>query len=393
MNTDSEIKLRYGCNPHQSPSRVYREKGKLPIKVLNGSPGYINLLDALNSWQLVKELRESLGLPAATSFKHVSPAGAAVAVPLTRELKRVYFVEDQTDLSPLATAYARARGADRMSSFGDWAALSDRCDASTAKLLKREVSDGIIAPGFDPEALEILRQKKKGKYNIVEIDPSYEPGELETREVFGVRFEQKRNNAKITAETLKTIVTDNKELTPEAERDLILAQITLKYTQSNSVCFAYSGQIIGVGAGQQSRIHCTRLAAAKADKWFLRQHPTIVGLEFKPDIGRPERDNAIDKLLEDNQTPAERYTWQNNFMVPPDTLSVEQRHEWINLFFGVSLASDAFFPFRDNIDRAKQSGVRFIVQPGGSVRDDLVIEACNEYGMVMATNGIRLFHH
>jgi phosphoribosylaminoimidazolecarboxamide formyltransferase/IMP cyclohydrolase len=390
--SDSEIKLRYGCNPHQSPARVYAESGKLPITVLNGAPGYINLLDALNSWQLVRELKESLGLPAAASFKHVSPAGAAVAVPLTRELKRVYFVDD-LDLSPLATAYARARGADRMSSFGDWAALSDRCDVPTALLLKREVSDGVIAPGFEPEALEILRKKKKGLYSIVAMDPSYEPGERETREVFGIRFEQKRNNSRITAETLKNIVTDNREITPEAERDLVLAQIALKYTQSNSVCFAHSGQIIGVGAGQQSRVHCTRLAAAKADKWFLRQHPSIVGLEFKPDIGRPERDNAIDKLLEDNQTPAERYTWQDNFVVPPDILSPEQRHEWISLFLGASLASDAFFPFRDNIDRAKQSGVLFIVQPGGSVRDDLVIEACNEYGMVMAMSGIRLFHH
>jgi phosphoribosylaminoimidazolecarboxamide formyltransferase / IMP cyclohydrolase len=391
--SDRELPLRYGCNPHQSPARVYMEKGSLPIKVLNGSPGYINLLDALNSWQLVRELKEALRLPAAASFKHVSPAGAAVAVPLTHEFKRVYFVEDLPDLSPLATAYARARGADRMSSFGDWAALSDRCDVSTALLLKREVSDGVIAPGYEPEALEILRKKKKGSYGIIEIDPSYEPGDREAREVFGVRFEQKRNNVKITAETLKNIVTDNREITPEAERDLILAQITLKYTQSNSVCFAHSGQVIGVGAGQQSRVHCTRLAAAKADKWFLRQHPTVVGLEFKPDIGRPERDNAIDKLLENNQTPAERYTWQDNFKVPPDTLSAEQRREWISLFFGVSLASDAFFPFRDNIDRAKQSGVLYIVHPGGSVRDNVVIEACNEYGMVMAASGLRLFHH
>jgi phosphoribosylaminoimidazolecarboxamide formyltransferase/IMP cyclohydrolase len=393
MTSDQEFTLRYGCNPHQSPARVYKENGKLPIKVLNGSPGYINLLDALNSWQLVRELKDSLDLPAAASFKHVSPAGAAVAIPLTHELKRIYFVDDLADLSPLATAYARARGADRMSSFGDWVALSEPCDASTALLLKREVSDGVIAPGFEPEALSILRQKKKGRFNIVEIDPTYEPDETETREVFGVRFEQKRNNVRITGETLKTIVTDNKEFTPEAQRDLVLAQIVLKYTQSNSVCFAYNGQIIGVGAGQQSRVHCTRLAAAKADKWFLRQHPSIVGLEFKPGIGRPDRDNAIDKLLEDNQTPAERYSWQDNFIVPPDLLSMEQRHEWISLFFGVSLASDAFFPFRDNIDRAKQSGVLYIAQPGGSVRDDLVIEACNEYGMVMAMSGLRLFHH
>jgi phosphoribosylaminoimidazolecarboxamide formyltransferase/IMP cyclohydrolase len=389
---DKEIKLRYGCNPHQAPARVYAKKGALPVTVLNGSPGYINLLDALNSWQLVHELREALDLPAAASFKHVSPAGAAVAVPLTRELKRVYFVDDM-DLSPLATAYARARGADRMSSFGDWAALSDPCDVATAQLLKREVSDGVIAPGFEPGALDILRQKKKGGYSVIQVDPSYVPDGMETREVFGVCFEQKRNVVRITADSLKNVVTESKDLPTEAQRDLILAQIALKYTQSNSVCFVLGGQIIGVGAGQQSRVHCTRLAAGKADKWFLRQHPVIVGLEFKEDIGRPERDNAIDKFLEDSLTPAESYTWQNSFNVPPDRLSVDQKREWINLFFGVSLGSDAFFPFRDNIDRAQQSGVRYIVQPGGSVRDDLVIEACNDYGMVMAMNGIRLFHH
>ena len=389
---DQELRLRYGCNPHQTPARIFVPEGKLPLRVFNGSPGYINLLDALNSWQLVSELKSALGLPAAASFKHVSPAGAAVAVPLTRELKRVYFVDDM-ELSPLAAAYARARGADRMSSFGDWAALSDPCDVATAQLLKREVSDGIIAPGFEPDALALLRRKKKGAYGIVEIDPDYTPPERETREVFGVSFEQKRNDVIITNDTLKKVVTELKEIPPEAERDLILAQITLKYTQSNSVCFALGGQVIGVGAGQQSRIHCTRLAAAKADKWFLRQHPTIVSLDFKEGIGRPERDNAIDKLLEENLTPAEKFSWQDNFTIPPDTMSPEQRREWINLFFGVSLASDAFFPFRDNIDRAQQSGVRYIVQPGGSVRDDLVTEACNEYGMVMAMSGIRLFHH
>jgi phosphoribosylaminoimidazolecarboxamide formyltransferase / IMP cyclohydrolase len=390
--SDKEIKLRYGCNPHQSPASVSMAKGKLPIKVLNGSPGYINLLDALNSWQLVRELKEACNLPAAASFKHVSPAGAAVAAPLTRELKRVYFVDD-LDLSPLAIAYARARGADRLSSFGDWAALSEPCDVSTAQLLKREVSDGVIAPGFEKEALEILRKKKKGAYNVVETDPSYEAPDVEKREVFGVTFEQKRNTVTITADTLKNIVTEEKEIPAEARRDLILAQIVLKYTQSNSVCFALGGQVIGVGAGQQSRIHCTRLAASKADKWFLRQHPCMVGLEFKEGIARPERDNAIDKLLEENITPAEKFTWQDDFVKPPDTFSIDQRKEWINLFFGVSLASDAFFPFRDNIDRAQQSGVRYIVQPGGSVRDDLVIEACNDYGMVMAMSGIRLFHH
>jgi phosphoribosylaminoimidazolecarboxamide formyltransferase / IMP cyclohydrolase len=387
-----ELKLRYGCNPHQSPARVYLKKGKLPLTVLNGSPGYINLLDALNAWQLVRELRSALELPAAASFKHVSPAGAAIAVPLTRELKRVYFVDDM-ELSPLATAYARARGADRMSSFGDWAALSDPCDVSTAQLIKREVSDGVIAPGFEPGALEILRRKKKGAYGIIEIDPKYQPPETETREVFGISFEQKRNTAVITADTLKNIVTEAKEIPAEAQRDLILAQIALKYTQSNSVCLTLGGQVVGVGAGQQSRIHCTRLAAAKADKWFLRQHPLMVGLEFKEGIGRPERDNAIDKLLDENLSPAERYVWQESFVTPPDTLSADQRREWINLFFGVSLASDAFFPFRDNIDRAQQSGVRYIVQPGGSMRDDLVIEACDDYGMAMAMSGIRLFHH
>lgn len=390
--SDQEIKLRYGCNPQQIPARVFASRGKLPIKVLNGSPGYINLLDALNSWQLVAELRTALNLPAAASFKHVSPAGAAVAMPLTRELKRVYFV-DEMELSGLAIAYARARGADRMSSFGDWAALSDPCDVATAQLLKREVSDGVIAPGFEPGALDILTQKKKGAFGIVEIDPSYKAPETETREVFGINFEQKRNTIAITADTLKKVVTENKDIPAEAQRDLILAQIVLKYTQSNSVCFALGGQVIGVGAGQQSRIQCTRLAATKADKWFLRQHPSIVALEFKEGIGRPERDNAIDKFLEDVLTPAETFTWQDNFKVAPDRLSQDQKREWINLFYGVSFGSDAFFPFRDNIDRAQQSGVRYIVQPGGSVRDDLVIEACNEYGMVMAMSGLRLFHH
>ncbi|MBN2035867.1 MAG: phosphoribosylaminoimidazolecarboxamide formyltransferase [Chitinispirillaceae bacterium] len=390
--SNNEITLRYGCNPHQTPARVFSKGGTLPLRVVNGSPGYINLLDACNSWQLVRELKAAFGLPAAASFKHVSPAGAAVAVPLTRELKRVYFVED-IELSPLAAAYARARGADRMSSFGDWVALSDPCDLSTAQLLKKEVSDGVIAPGFELGALEILRQKKKGAFCVVEVEPSYIPPEIETRELFGITFEQKRNSAPIGADTLKNVVTENKEITPDAQRDLILAQIALKYTQSNSVCFALGGQIIGVGAGQQSRIHCTRLAAAKADKWFLRQHPLIVGMEFREGIARPERDNAIDKFLEESLTPAESFAWQDSFRTAPDRLSPEQKREWISLFYGVSLGSDAFFPFRDNIDRAQQSGVRYIVQPGGSVRDDLVIEACNEYGMVMAMSGLRLFHH
>ena len=331
-------------------------------------------------------------MPAAASFKHVSPSGAALGVPLTRELKRIYFVDDM-ELSPLAAAYARARGTDRMSSFGDWVALSHPCDVSTALLLKREVSDGVIAPGYEEGALDILKKKKKGNYGVVEIDPSYVPPSIETRDVFGIKFEQKRNTVKITNDTLRNIVTEAKELPPDAARDLILAQITLKFTQSNSVCFAFGGQVIGVGAGQQSRVHCTRLAASKADKWFLRQHPLFANLSFKEGIGRPERDNAIDKLLEESLTPAEKYTWQDDFLEAPDTLSGVQRAEWINLFFGVSLASDAFFPFRDNIDRAQKSGVRYIVQPGGSVRDDLVIEACNDYGMVMAMSGIRLFHH
>jgi phosphoribosylaminoimidazolecarboxamide formyltransferase/IMP cyclohydrolase len=389
---NKELTLRYGCNPHQSPARIFKKDGALPLRVVNGSPGYINLLDACNSWQLVRELKAAFGLPAAASFKHVSPAGAAVAVPLTRELKRVYFVEDM-ELSPLATAYARARGADRMSSFGDWAALSDPCDISTARLLKKEVSDGVIAPGFEPGTLEILRRKKRGAFCAVEVDPSYTPPEVETRELFGITFEQKRNGALIDAGTLSNVVTENTEVPPDAQRDLVIAQIALKYTQSNSVCFTLGGQIIGVGAGQQSRIHCTRLAAAKADKWFMRQHPLIVGLEFREGIARPERDNAIDKFLEDSLTPAETFSWQDSFRASPDRFSAEQKHEWISLFYGVSVGSDAFFPFRDNIDRAQQSGVRYIVQPGGSVRDDVVIEACNEYGMVMAMSGLRLFHH
>lgn len=388
-----EIPLRYGCNPHQSPARVYATGNALPLRIVNGNPGYINLLDALNSWQLVRELKETLSLPAAASFKHVSPAGAALGIPLTTELKRVYAVDD-LELSSLAAAYARARGADRMSSFGDWAALSDPCDVPTALLLRREVSDGIIAPGFEPGAFEILKQKKKGNYAVVEIDADYLPDrEIETREVFGISFEQRRNTVKLTDDTLKNIVTEVRDLPPEARADLLLAQIALKYTQSNSVCFALGGQVIGVGAGQQSRIHCTRLAASKADKWFLRQHPVMVNIEFRKGVGRPDRDNAIDKLLEEDLTPAEQFAMQDLFVNAPEILPPEQRHEWINLFYGVSLGSDAFFPFRDNIDRAQQSGVRYIVQPGGSVRDDLVIEACNEYGMVMAMSGIRLFHH
>jgi phosphoribosylaminoimidazolecarboxamide formyltransferase/IMP cyclohydrolase len=388
----NELLLRYGCNPHQAPARIFSRDGKLPIAVLNGKPGYINLLDALNSWQLVAELRAQSGIPAAASFKHVSPAGAAIGVPLTKDMKKAYFVDDM-ELSPLASAYIRARGADRLSSFGDFAALSDPVDIPTARLLKREVSDGVIAPGFEQGVLDILKEKKKGGYAVVEVDPAFVPPAIEQRDVFGIVFEQQRNSVIITEKTLSNVVSDKKTFTDEAVRDLILAQITLKYTQSNSVCFALGGQVIGVGAGQQSRIHCTRLAASKADRWFLRQHRAVTGLPFKEGISRPERDNAIDQFLEESITPAEQFVWQENFTKTPDRLTAEEKREWLNLMHDVSLASDAFFPFRDNIDRARQSGVRFIVQPGGSVRDDAVIEACNEYGMVMAMSGIRLFHH
>lgn len=388
----NQLELRYGINPHQAPARIFINDGELPIKVLNGKPGYINLLDAFNSWLLVKELKAELRLPAAASFKHVSPAGAAVAVPLTKELKKSYFVDD-FELTPLATAYARARGADRVSSFGDFVALSDTVDVVTARLLKREVSDGIIAPGFEPGALEILRSKKNGAYAIIEVDPLFEPPVMERREIFGVCFEQRRNDIKLTQDCLQNLVTDNKNIPDSTIRDLLVAQITLKYTQSNSVCFSFGGQVIGVGAGQQSRVHCVKLAASKADRWYLRQHPEVLNLKFREKIGRPDRDNAIDQFLEDNLSPAEQFTWQNNFEKAPDRLSGEQKREWLNLMSDISLASDAFFPFRDSIDRAQQSGVRFIVQPGGSVRDDIVIEACNEYGMAMAFSGIRLFHH
>ncbi len=388
----NQLELRYGINPHQAPARIFMSSGQLPITVLNGRPGYINLLDAFNSWLLVKELKEALELPAAASFKHVSPAGAAVAVPLTKELKKAYFVDD-LELSPLATAYARARGADRVSSFGDFVALSDTVDLSTAKLLKREVSDGVIAPGFEEGALEVLKSKKNGGYVVIQIDPSYEPPLMETREIMGVSFEQRRNDIKLSVDCLKNRVTVNKTIPDSAIRDLIVAQITLKYTQSNSVCLALDGQVIGVGAGQQSRIHCVRLAASKADRWYLRQNPSVINLNFKEKIARPDRDNAIDQYLEDNLSPAELFTWQNNFKQTPVRLSFDQKREWLNLMSGISMASDAFFPFRDSIDRAQQSGVNFIVQPGGSVRDDIVIEACNEYGMVMAFSGIRLFHH
>jgi phosphoribosylaminoimidazolecarboxamide formyltransferase/IMP cyclohydrolase len=387
-----EYILKYGCNPHQKPARLFMKKGELPFEVLNGNPGYINFLDAFNSWQLVKELKEIFNLPAAASFKHVSPAGAAIALPMSTELKKACFVED-LELSLVAVAYARARGADRMSSFGDWIAISDTVDESLALLVKREVSDGIIAPDYTKEALEILRTKQNGRYNIVKIDPDYEPEELETREVFGITFEQKRNDVKITEALLSNIVTENKNLTLEAKRDLLISLVTLKYTQSNSVCFAYDGQVIGVGAGQQSRIHCTRLAASKADIWFLRLHPKVLELEFADGTGRPEKANAIDQFLRDDVTEAEMKEWSKVFKFIPSRLTRDEKEEWLSQFKEVSLGSDAFFPFRDNIDRAYKSGVKYVAQPGGSVRDDLVIEACNEYGMVMCFTGVRLFHH
>ena len=391
--SDNELSLRYGCNPHQVPARVYMKDGnRLPIQALNSSPGYINLLDALNSWQLVKELKTTLGLPAAASFKHVSPSGAALGLPLTEVLQQAYFVQD-LELSPLAAAYARARGVDRMSSFGDWVALSDTVDVPTAKLISREVSDGVIAPGYEPEALEILRSKKGAKYAVLAIDPTYEPGAMETREVFGITFEQRRNDRPVTHEDFKTIVTRRQDLPESAVRDMIIAWITLKYTQSNSVCFAVDGQVIGVGAGQQSRIHCTRLAGVKADLWYLRQHPITLGLKFKPDVKRPDRDNAIDQYLRDDVTPLEREGWKDVFAEMPRQLTAEEKREWLSGMKDVVLGSDAFFPFRDSIDRAAMSGVRFVLQPGGSNRDDAVIQACNQYGMLMVFSGVRLFHH
>ncbi|MCP4362315.1 MAG: phosphoribosylaminoimidazolecarboxamide formyltransferase [Chloroflexi bacterium] len=389
---NQQIELRYGCNPHQVPASVYIPDGQLPIQILNGTPGYINLLDALNAWQLVHELKQALDMPAAASFKHVSPAGTAVAVPMSDTLKQIHFVDD-VELSPLATAYARARGTDRLSSFGDWAALSDVVDVPTAKLLRREVSDGVIAPGYEPDALAILQKKKEGAYRVVQIDPDYEPTAVETREVFGVTFSQQRNTAVPTPADLTQIVTANKDLSEVAKRDMIIALIALKYTQSNSVCYAYDGQIIGVGAGQQSRIHCTRLAGHKANTWFLRQHPHVLGLPFRKGVKRPERDNAIDQYLLDDLTPAEERYWLQSFSEPPVRLTAVEKQEWIAQFSGVTLGSDAFFPFRDSIDRAAQSGVAYVVQPGGSVRDNIVIEACDEYGMAMALTGRRLFHH
>ena len=391
----NELSLKYGCNPNQKPSRIFMNNGAdLPVEVLNGKPGYINFLDAFNSWQLVRELKIATGLPAAASFKHVSPAGAAVATELSDTLKKIYFVDD-LELSPIASAYAKARGADRMSSYGDWVALSDTCDAQTAKLLQREVSDGIIAPDYTPEALEILKTKRKGTYNVVKIDPDYVPEPIEHKDVFGITFEQGRNELKIDEEMITAnIPTKNKELTEEAKRDLIIALITLKYTQSNSVCYAKDGQAIGVGAGQQSRVHCTRLAGNKADIWWLRQHPKVLGLQFVDNIRRPDRDNTIDVYISDECEDVLRDgTWQNLFKVKPEPLTAEEKKEWIAKNSGVALGSDAFFPFGDNIERARKSGVEFVAQPGGSIRDDNVIETCDKYNMTMCFTGIRLFHH
>lgn len=388
----SDIVLKYGCNPHQKPARLYSENKTLPFKILNGTPGYINFMDAFNSWQLVKELKQATGLPAAASFKHVSPAGAAVGTPLSDILKKSYFVED-IELSPVAAAYARARGADRMSSYGDWAAVSDIVDLPTARILSRSVSDGIIASGYTDEAMELLVKKKKGQYCVIEIDWDYEPEATEKREIYGLTFEQKRNDLVISSEMLSNIVTNNKNFTESAKRDLLIAMITLKYTQSNSVCFALDGQVIGVGAGQQSRVHCTRLAASKADIWYLRQHPAVLQLPFKEGVARPERDNVIDQYLRDDITPNEMKGWINVLDEIPNRLTAEEKSAWLANLTGVALGSDAFFPFRDNIDRAAKSGVKYIVQAGGSIRDDVVIEACNEYDMVMALSGVRLFHH
>ena len=391
----NELELKYGCNPNQKPSRIYMADGSdLPIKVLSGKPGYINFLDAFNGWQLVKELKEATGLPAAASFKHVSPAGAAVGLPLTSVLKKIYWVEDMGDLSPLACAYARARGADRMSSFGDYIALSDPCDADTAKIIKREVSDGVIAPGYEKEALEILKSKKNGNYNVIEIDPDYKPEPLERKQVYGVMFEQGRNEGVINPDLLKEIVTQNKEIPEAARIDLMISLITLKYTQSNSVCYAKDGQAIGIGAGQQSRVHCTRLAGNKADNWYLRQAPKVLELPFLDGIRRADRDNAIDVYIGDDAMDVlEDGRWETVFKVKPPVFSKEEKRQWLDGLSGVSLGSDAFFPFGDNIDRAYKSGVKYVVQPGGSVRDDQVIETCDKYGMAMAFNGIRLFHH
>ena len=389
-----ELELKYGCNPNQKPSKIFVREGELPIEVLNGKPGYINFMDAFNSWQLVMELKRATGLPAAASFKHVSPAGAAVGLPLSDVDKKIYFVEPDAELTPIACAYIRARGADRLCSYGDWAALSDTCDKATALYLKEEVSDGVIAPDYTPEALEILKTKKKGNYNVVKMDPNYVPAPQEYKDVFGITFEQGRNNFKIDEELLGNIVTKNKELTEQAKIDLIVALITLKYTQSNSVCYVKNGQAIGVGAGQQSRIHCTRLAGSKADNWYLRQCPKVLNLPFKADVRRPERDNAIDVYISDEyEDVLADGAWQKLFTERPEVLTAEEKKAWIATQSGVSVGSDAFFPFGDNIERARKSGVQYVAEPGGSIRDDNVIETADKYGMVMAFTGMRLFHH
>ena len=391
----NELELKYGCNPNQKPSRIFMRNGKdLPIQILNGKPGYINFMDAFNSWQLVLELKAATGLPSAASFKHVSPAGAAVGLPLSDVDKKIYFVDEKEALSPIACAYIRARGADRLCSYGDWAALSEICDAATARYLKEEVSDGVIAPGYTEEALAILKTKKKGNYNVVQMDPDYVPEVQEFKDVFGITFQQGRNNFKIDEELLSNIVTDNKDLPRQAQIDMIVALITLKYTQSNSVCYVKDGQAIGVGAGQQSRIHCTRLAGQKADNWYLRQHPKVLNLPFKADIRRPDRDNAIDVYTSDEWEDAlAEGVWQNTFTTRPEPLTAEEKKAWIATQAGVTVGSDAFFPFGDNIERARKSGVQYIAEPGGSIRDDLVIAECDKNGMVMAFTGMRLFHH
>ena len=390
----TELELKYGCNPNQKPARIFMKDGELPIKVLSGHPGYINFLDAFNGWQLVKELKRATGLPAATSFKHVSPAGAAVGLPLTETLRRIYFIPADMELSPLACAYARARGADRMSSFGDWISLSDVCDVSTALLIKPEVSDGVIAPGYEPEALEILMSKCKGNYNIVQIDPDYEPAKLEQKDVYGITFEQERNELNITDDFFANVVTENKEMTEAALRDLAISMITLKYTQSNSVCYVKDGQAIGIGAGQQSRIHCTRLAGDKANNWWLRQHEKALNLPFIPTLKNPDRDNAIDRYISDEpEDVLAEGIWQTLFTEKPEEFTKEEKKAWLAQLTDVALGSDAFFPFADNIDRAYRSGVKYIAEPGGSIRDDVVIEACNKYGIALAFTGLRLFHH
>ena len=388
-----ELILKYGCNPNQIPAKIFVEDGTLPVNVINGNPSYINFLDALNSWQLVKELKQLFSFPAAASFKHVSPSGVAIGVALTEELKRAYFINDSIELSPLAIAYARARGADRISSFGDWVALSDPVDVATAKLLRYEVSDGIIAPGYEPEALALLQQKRRGNYVIVQVDPDYQPPQMETRDVFGIKFEQQRNCCKIEYELLNNVVTYNQELNSEAKRDLLIALVTLKYTQSNSVCLVFNGQVVGLGAGQQSRIQCTRIAIDKAKTWYLKQHPKVLALDFIPKISRPERDNAVELFIKSDLLSSQEQILARTLKDKPDKLTLADKSQWLSTFRGISLGSDGYIPFRDNIDYAQRLGVSYVVQPGGSIRDKDVIAACNEYGMTMVFSGLRLFHH